>query len=121
MKDVQIVPLQRGDRDVAGPTGAGQTSDATGDLRLSAYDHYIQRALRHKDTMKRRRVTRGGEDPDGAHYTKTGYPRSTGAKDNDYNIGMALRSLGETKVNEAKEITRRPPSDTVKGVTHRVA
>ena len=86
-----------------------------------SYDHHIQRALRHKDTMKRRRVTRGGEDPDGAHYTKTGYPRSTGAKDNDYNIGMALRSLGETKINEAREITRRPPSDTVKGATHRVA
>ena len=36
---------------------------------------------------------------DGAHYTKTRYPQSTGAKDDDYNIGMALRSLGETEVN----------------------
>jgi hypothetical protein len=71
--------------------------------------------------MKKRRATRGGEDPDGAHYTKTGNAQSTGAKDDDYNVDMALRSLGETKINEAKEITRRPPSDTVKGVTHRVA
>jgi hypothetical protein len=59
-------------QDVVEPAEAKEIFDATGDLKVeySAYDHYIQRALKHKDTMKKQQDTRGGEDPDRATATR---------------------------------------------------
>jgi hypothetical protein len=70
VEEVQIVPPRGEDQNVVRPTEAGQIFDATGDLKVSAYDHYIQRALRHKDTVKKRQDKRGGKDPDRATATR---------------------------------------------------
>ena len=64
MGKIQIVPPRRDDQDIVRLTEAGQIFDATGDLKVSAYDHYIQRALRHKGTMKKQPDMRGGKNPD---------------------------------------------------------